>query len=52
VSTGGSKGEEILTEHVSLNFAKVKVEYTEQTEKGLAGSKPKMGWDIEANKKL
>ena len=52
VSTGGSGGEDRLTEHVSLNFAKVKVDYTEQTATGSAGAKPKMGWDIEANKKL
>jgi type VI secretion system secreted protein Hcp len=52
LGTGGSGHEDRLTEHVTLNFAKVKVEYTEQTEKGAAGAKPKMGWDIEANKKL
>ena len=32
--TGGGSGEERLTENVTLNFAKVKVEYTTQTEKG------------------
>ena len=52
VSTGGSGGEDRLTESVALNFAKVKVDYTEQTATGAAGAKPKMGWDIEANKKL
>ena len=52
VSTGGSGGNDKLTENVSLNFAKVKVDYTEQTPGGAAGAKPKMGWDIEANKKL
>src|SRR6185437_11998304 len=31
-STGGSGGEERLTENVSLNFAEVKVEYAQQTE--------------------
>jgi type VI secretion system secreted protein Hcp len=49
VSTGGSGGEDRLTENVTLNFAKVKVEYTEQTATGAPGSKPKMGWDIAAN---
>jgi type VI secretion system secreted protein Hcp len=52
VSTGGSGGEDRLTENVTLSFAKVNVDYTEQTEKGLAGNKPKMGWDIAANVKL
>ena len=52
VGTGGSHGEDRLTEHVALNFATVKVEYTEQTAKGGAGAKPKMGWDIAANAPL
>jgi type VI secretion system secreted protein Hcp len=52
ITTGGSGGEDKLTENVRLNFAKVKVDYTEQTQAGAAGAKPKMGWDIEANKKL
>ena len=52
VSTGGSGGEDRLTENVTLNFAKVKLAYEEQTEKGASGAKPKMGWDIAANKKL
>lgn len=33
-STGGSGGEERLTENVSLNFAEVKIEYAQQTETG------------------
>ena len=52
LSTGGSGGEDRLTENVTLNFAKVNVDYVEQTEKGAQGGKPKMGWDIAANKKL
>ena len=52
VSTGGSGGEDRLTENVTLNFAKVKVDYAEQTEKGGKGATPKMGWDIAANQKL
>lgn len=49
VSTGGSGGEDRLTENVTLNFAKVKFKYIEQTEKGAEGDKPDMGWDIQAN---
>jgi type VI secretion system secreted protein Hcp len=50
VSTGGSGGEDRLTENVTLNFAKFKFKYTEQSEKGAGGAKPEMGWDISANK--
>jgi type VI secretion system secreted protein Hcp len=51
VSTGGSGGEDRLTENVTLNFAKVDVEYTAQDAKGGSADKPKMGWDIAANAK-
>jgi len=49
VSTGGSGGEDKLTENVTLNFEKVQVDYVEQTEKGGEGAKPSMTWDIAAN---
>src|SRR5262245_37773558 len=49
VSTGGSGGEDRLTEHVSLNFAKVKVDYKEQSDKGAAGASPTMTWNIAQN---
>jgi type VI secretion system secreted protein Hcp len=52
VSTGGSGGEDRLTENVTLNFAKVKVEYKEQTATGGVGAKPMMGWNIAENVKL
>jgi type VI secretion system secreted protein Hcp len=53
IQQGLSRGsEEGGTESVSLNFSKVKVEYTEQTEKGGEGAKPKAGFDIKANKKI
>jgi type VI secretion system secreted protein Hcp len=53
VNTGGSSGgDDRLTETLTLNFGKVNVDYVEQTEKGAAGGKPKMGWDVAANKKL
>lgn len=41
VSAGGSGGEDRLTENVTLNFAKVVVDYTEQDEKGKAKSPAK-----------
>jgi type VI secretion system secreted protein Hcp len=52
ISTGGSGGEDRLTENVSLNFAKFKYEYTPQKPDG-TGDAPKIaGWDIPANKKV
>ena len=50
-STGGSGGQERLTEHVTLNFAQVKVEYTTQSEKGGKGTPHAFSWDIAANVK-
>jgi type VI secretion system secreted protein Hcp len=52
VSTGGSGGEDRLTENVTLNFARVKVNYKEQTPTGGVGEKPEMGWNIAENVKL
>jgi len=51
VSTGGSGGADRLTENVSLNFAKVKVQYKEQAAAGGVSDKPEMGWDIAQNAK-
>jgi len=52
VSTGGSGGEDRLTENVTLNFAKVAVDYTGQDEKGKAKSPAQsMTWDIPGNTK-
>lgn len=51
VSTGGSGGEDRLTENVTLNFAKVKVDYKEQTKDGTAGASPTMTWNIAENVK-
>jgi type VI secretion system secreted protein Hcp len=51
VSTGGSGGEDKLTENVTLNFASVKVDYIEQKKDGSAGDKPSMNWNIAENSK-
>lgn len=51
VSTGGSGGEDRLTENVSLNFSKVNVDYVPQNEKGGKGTAIPMGWDIAKNVK-
>lgn len=50
-STGGSGGEDRLTENVSLNFGKVKVEYAQQTEKGGKSGTNDFGWNITENAK-
>jgi len=49
VSTGGSGGEDRLTENVSLNFAKVEVKYTPQAKDGTAGAQVETGFNIEEN---
>jgi type VI secretion system secreted protein Hcp len=50
VSTGGSGGEDRLTENVTVNFAKAKYEYVEQDATGKAKSPSKtMTYDIAQN---
>lgn len=48
-STGGSGSEDRITENLSLNFSKVKVEYTPQTQSGSGGGAMTMQWDIAKN---
>jgi type VI secretion system secreted protein Hcp len=49
VSTGGSGGEDRLTENITLNFAKFKIQYKEQADTGGAGASPDFGFDIAGN---
>ncbi|GGZ07011.1 Hcp family type VI secretion system effector [Pseudoduganella plicata] len=49
VSTGGSGGEDRLTENVTLNFAEMKFEYFLQNEKGVTASGGVFDWDIAGN---
>jgi type VI secretion system secreted protein Hcp len=49
ISTGGSGGEDRLTENVSLNFAKVKFENFKQNSKGATESAGIFGWSIAEN---
>ena len=51
LSTGGSGGEDRLTENVTLNFAKVAFDYVPQDDKGAPGTAIPMSWDIAANTK-
>lgn len=50
VQTGGSGGEDRLTENVVLNFGKFKIEYTGQKKEGGADATSTAAWDIPANK--
>ena len=49
VSTGGSGGEDRLTENISINFGKVSVHYIEQKNDGGEGAKPNFGYDMSEN---
>jgi type VI secretion system secreted protein Hcp len=51
LTTGGSLGEDRLTENVILNFAKVSVDYTPQKDDGSKGTAIPFAWDIAANSK-
>jgi len=52
-STGGSGGEDRLTENVTLNFAKVKFQYQPQKSDGTKdGGVLEMGWNIAENVKV
>lgn len=52
ISTGGSGGEDRLTENVTLNFAKFNLDYVPQDAKGAAGTAIPAGWDVAGNQKL
>ena len=52
VSSGGSGGEDRLTENVSLNFKKVQYDYTPQDETGAKGNAIPWKFDISANKEF
>jgi type VI secretion system secreted protein Hcp len=51
IGTGGSGGEDRLTEHIAINFGEVNVEYKPQTKEGSGGPACTMGWKIAANVK-
>ena len=50
VSTGGSGGEDRLTENISLNFSKYCTIYVPQKADGAGDTEVKFCWDIAANK--
>jgi type VI secretion system secreted protein Hcp len=49
ISTGGSGGEDRLTENVTLNFAKFSFAYTPQDSKGTIAGDKTFTWDIAEN---
>lgn len=51
-STGGSGGEDRLTENITLNFAKVKMEYQKQDKTGAGKPAGEFGYDFQKNQKL
>jgi len=51
VQFAGHGGEQ-LTENVTLNFAKFKMEYQTQKPDGSGQPGGEMGWDVKANQKL
>ena len=51
--TGGSGHSDIVpTDQISLNFAKIEVDYKPQSDKGTLLGSVKSGWDVKANKKV
>lgn len=51
ISTGGSGGQDRLTENVTLNFAEYKIEYTPQKEDGSGDAVVESAWNIAKNVK-
>ena len=49
VSTGGSGGEDRLTEDATINFAQFSLDYAPQDEKGAAGTAINASWNIAEN---
>jgi type VI secretion system secreted protein Hcp len=52
ITTGGSGAEDRLTENVTLNFAKLSLDYVPQKADGTGDTAIPFGWDIAANIKL
>lgn len=48
-STGGSMGDEAVTENITLNFAKFECAYTPQKEDGSGDAEIPFKWNIESN---
>lgn len=49
--SGGSSGDNLPTDSVSINYAKIEYTYKEQKEDGSLGGDVSAGWDLKANKR-
>ena len=47
-TSGSSRGDEVPTDQVSLNFAKIEYEYKDQKSDGTLGGRTKAGYDVKA----
>src|SRR4051812_21918424 len=47
-----SSGDHMPMEQISMNYAKIEIEYKEQKSDGTLGGTVKAGWDVKANKKV
>ena len=52
VQEAGHGGGDMMTENVTINFAKFQVDYQEQKADGSGSPAGNMGWDVKANVKL
>ncbi len=50
--TGGTEGDSLPTDQLSMKFAKIEVVYTVQKATGEAGEEVKAGWDLRLNQKV
>jgi type VI secretion system secreted protein Hcp len=50
--TSGAEGGDRVSESVSINFGKVKIEYWTQSEKGAKGENANFSWDVAKNVKF
>jgi type VI secretion system secreted protein Hcp len=50
--TGGSSGDVVPMDQISLNYSKIVFEYKEQKPDGSLGAPVTAGWDLKANKKV
>jgi type VI secretion system secreted protein Hcp len=50
--TGGAEGDVVPMDAVSLNFAKLQMEYKQQKADGSLGTSIKAGWDVKQNKQF
>jgi type VI secretion system secreted protein Hcp len=50
--TGGSQGDLVPVDQISLNFSKIEIEYKPQTQKGALSGPVKVGYDLKLNKKV